>query len=272
MRAEMRTTDCGFPVRRRRGCCHVIGLYSQPAAPAIPTRSLLLSTTDAIIVLGRGVGADGSLPLIARARVERAVALHRQGVAPWLVFTGLCGLLMETRPAVSEAAAMAEHAASLGVPRSAMLLEEEARDTLGNAYFVWKRFMLPRDWWSIRVVTSDFHIPRAAWVFNKVLGPAYDVAFSAASSERFASTLVHRARAERDSAAFLAEWLGTMRDGDVAAIERLIAEEHPAYAATPRVTLQYVRDRMDELARIHRAGEAGVARGHRSVQERTPEL
>lgn len=189
-----------------------------------------------------------------------------------MVFTGLCGLLMEQRPAVSEAAAMAAYAESLGVPRSAMLLEEDARDTLGNAYFVWKRYMLPRDWWSIRVVTSDFHIPRASWVFSKVLGPAYDVAFSAASTERFASTLVHRARAERDSAAFLAEWLGGMRDGDVAAIERLIAEDHPAYAEHPRITIDHVRDRMEELARIHRAGEAGVARGHRLIQDRTPEL
>lgn len=228
--------------------------------------------TDSLVVLGRGVADDGSLPLIARARVERAVALYHQGVAPRIVFTGLCGLLMEKRPAISEAGAMARHAEDLGVPSTAILLEEEARDTLGNAYFVWKRFMLPRDWWSIRVVTSDFHIPRAAWVFQKVLGSAYDVAFSAASSERFASTLVHRARAERDTAAFLAEWLGGMRDGDVAAIERLIAEEHPAYAANPRITVQHVRERMDELARIHRAGEAGVPRGHRVVQDRIPEL
>lgn len=228
--------------------------------------------TDALVVLGRGVSDDGSLPLIARSRVERAVALYEQGVAPWLVFTGRCGLMQDAEPPVTEAAAMAMHAESLGVPRAAMLLESDARDTLGNAYFVWKRFMLTRDWWAIRVVTSDFHIPRAAWVFQKVLGPAYDVAFSSASSERFARTLVHRARAERDTAAFLAEWLGDMRDGDVAAIERLIAEDHPAYAASPRITKDYVRDRVEALARIHREGDAGAGRGHRVVQDRIPEL
>lgn len=230
------------------------------------------SSTSAIVVLGRGVCDDGSLPLIARTRVEKAAALYHQGVSERMIFTGLHSLMTETPHVVSEAMAMANCAASLGVPRSAMLLEEDARDTVGNAYFVWKRFMLPCDWWSVRVVTSDFHIPRAAWVFQKVLGSAYDVAFSAASSERFASTLVYRARAERDTAAFLAEWLGKLRDGDVAAIERLIAEEHPGYAENPRVTKAYVRERVEQLARIHRSGEAGIARGTRLQQDRSPEL
>ena len=229
-------------------------------------------STCALVVLGRGVCDDGSLPLIACTRVEKAAALYHQGVAPWVIFTGRHSLMTEVPPVVTEAVAMARHAEQLGVPRDAMLLEEDARDTVGNAYFVWKRFMLPRDWWSIRVVTSDFHIPRCAWVFQKVLGSAYDVAFSAASSERFASTLVYRARAERDTAAFLAEWLGRIRDGDVAAIERLIAEEHPGYAAHPRVTKQDVRDRVEALARIHRAGEGGIARGSRVQQDRSPEL
>lgn len=231
-----------------------------------------MSATNAIVVLGRGVCDDGSLPLIARTRVEKAAAIFNQGVAPWMILTGRHSLMTETPHVVTEAMAMANYAESLGVPRQAMLLEEDARDTLGNAYFVWKRFMLPRDWWSIRVVTSDFHIPRCAWVFQKVLGSAYDVAFSAASSERFASTLVYRARAERDTAAFLAEWLGGIRDGDVAAIERLIAEEHPGYASNPRVTKADVRERVDALAKIHRAGEGGIARGTRIQQDRAPEL
>lgn len=227
---------------------------------------------DAIVVLGRGVCDDGSLPLIARTRVEKAAALYEQGISPCVIYTGRHSLMTEVPHVVSEAEAMAAYGETLGIPRSAALLEEDARDTVGNAYFAWKRFLLPRDWWSIRVVTSDFHIPRAAWVFQKVLGSAYDVAFSAASSERFASTLVYRARAERDTAAFLAEWLGKLRDGDVAAIERLIAEEHPGYAENPRVTKAYVRERVGELARIHRAGEAGIARGTRIQQDRSPEL
>ena len=230
------------------------------------------AVTDALVVLGRGVADDGLPPLIARTRVEKAVSLFDQGVAPWIVFTGLRSLMTEAPQPVSEAAAMAAYAESLGVPRDAILLEEAARDTVGNAYFVWKQFMLPRDWWSIRVVTSDFHIPRCAWVFQKILGDAYDVAFSAASSERFASTLVFRARAERDVAAFLAEWMAGIRDGDVGAVERFIAHEHPGYALNPRTTRDQVRDRVDAFARIHRAGEAGVPRGHRTTQDRAPEL
>jgi len=231
-----------------------------------------MSRADALVVLGRGVCDDGTLPLIARTRVERAVTLFERGVAPCVVFTGRYSLMTEVPPVATEAAAMAAYAETLGMPREAMLLEEEARDTVGNAYFVWKHFMLPRDWWSIRVVTSDFHVPRTSWVFQKVLGDGYDVAYTAASSERFASSLVHRLRAERDTAAFLVEWLGGMRDGDPAAIERFIAEDHPGYAANPRVTKAQIAQRVGELSRIHRAGEAGVARGHRTIQRREAEL
>jgi hypothetical protein len=35
---------------------------------------------------------------------------------------------------------MAACAAGFGVPRGALLIEEDAKDTLGNAYFTWARF------------------------------------------------------------------------------------------------------------------------------------
>src|SRR5918999_1413099 len=177
---------------------------------------------DAIVVLGSTVNEDGSLPLHAQQRAVRAAMLHAAGVAPRLIFSGRCNLTAAEPPAVSEAAAMAAYAESLGAPRDAIFLEEESRDTIGNAYFVGRKFLEPNQWRSIRVVTSDFHVPRTTWVFHKILGPDYDVSFSPASTELDATVIAARARAEGDIITFLMEWIGPIVEGDREAVERFL--------------------------------------------------
>ena len=229
------------------------------------------SRADAIVVLGRGVDPDGALPRLARRRVERAAELFGWEVAPRIIFSGRCSLMTEVMPPRTEAAAMADYAVSLGLPSRAILLEEESRDTIGNAYFVLRRYLEPNDWMSIRVVTSDFHIQRSAWVFQKVLGLGYDVSFSPAPSELDHTTIAARSREESDIAAFLMEWLGPIPDGDPIALARLIWQEHPGYAVEPTVSRADIQTRIAALARERRA-ELDEPTRHRARQVRVLEL
>jgi uncharacterized SAM-binding protein YcdF (DUF218 family) len=229
------------------------------------------SRADALVVLGRGVDPDGTLPKLAIQRVERAAELFAWGVAPRIIFSGRCSLMTEVMPARTEAAAMADYARSLGLPARALILEEDSRDTIGNAYFVLRNFLEPNDWMSIRVVTSDFHIQRTAWVFQKVFGLGYDVAFSPAPSELDHASVAARAREESDISTFLMEWLGPIRDGDPIALARLIWKEHPGYAPSPTMSKAEIQGRIAALARVHRSSD-GVERGHRVRQERIAEL
>lgn len=206
---------------------------------------------DAIVVLGGGVEPDGSLPPAARTRVERAAEIFHGGVAPRIIFSGRCGLT-SPEPATTEAAAMAAHARALGIPPEAVLLEEESKDTLGNAYFTRERFLVPHGWWSIRVVTSDFHLSRAAWVFRKILGAAYDFSFVSAASGLSPRELIGRALAECKITIFLNEWLQALEEGDDDATRRLMAHEHPGYAHAPTLTHDEMRRRLDEIAKINR--------------------
>jgi uncharacterized SAM-binding protein YcdF (DUF218 family) len=226
---------------------------------------------DAIVVLGRGVDPDGALPDLAKQRVTRAAELFAWGVAPRLIFSGRCSLMTETEPPRTEAAAMAEYAIGLGIPKRAVILEEESRDTIGNAYFVLRRFLEPNDWMSIRVVTSDFHIQRAAWVFQKVLGLGYDVAFSPSPSELDHASIAARAREESDISTFLMDWLGPIADGDPIGLARLIWQEHPGYAPAPTVSRADIQARIAAIARVHRSQDGGP-RGHRLRQLRVAEL
>jgi hypothetical protein len=212
---------------------------------------LIDGAADAIVVLGGGVLPDGTLPPVARARVERAVELFEGGVAPRIIFSGRCGL-SAPEPAVTEAAAMATYAGHFGVPREACLLEEDAKDTLGNAYFTWTRHLEPNGWTSIRVVTSDFHLSRAAWVFRKILGAGFDFALVAAPSGLSPRELIDRALEECKITIFLNEWLEALGDADEDALDRLMANEHPGYADAPTLTHEEMRSRLDEIARINR--------------------
>lgn len=206
---------------------------------------------DAIVVLGGGVNDDGTLPLVAQARVRRAVGLYHAGIAPRLILSGRCGLTA-SRPPVTEARAMADHARELGVDEGALLLEEESKDTLGNAYFTRLRHLEPNGWRSIRVVTSDYHLSRAAWVFQKILGGGYDFSFVAAGSGFTPRELIDRALEECKIMIFMNEWLQALEDADDHAIERLMAQEHPGYADAPTLSHDELRRRLDEIARINR--------------------
>jgi hypothetical protein len=124
---------------------------------------------------------------------------------------------------------------------------------------------------SIRVVTSDFHIQRTAWVFQKVLGLGYDVAFSPSPSELDDATIAARAREESDISTFLMEWLGEIQDGDPIGLARLIWQEHPGYAEEPIVSKAHIQSRIEEIARLHCSAD-GRARGHRVRQTRIAEL
>ncbi|MEO7457581.1 MAG: YdcF family protein [Gemmatimonadaceae bacterium] len=233
--------------------------------PAPPARA------DALVVLGRGVDPDGSLPVLAKQRVERAAELFAWEVAPRIIFSGRCSLMTDTIPDRSEAAAMAEYAAAIGLPPDALLVEDDSRDTVGNAYFVLRRFLEPNEWNAIRVVTSDFHIQRASWVFQKVLGLGYDVSFSASRSELDHSSVAARAREEANINAFLMEWMENIPDGDPVALARFIWTDHPGYAAAPTMTRLEIQERINLLARSHRVDD-GLPRGSRSQQVRVVDL
>lgn len=205
---------------------------------------------DAVVVLGGGVEEDGTLPELARRRVARAVELYEARIAPRIILSGRCGLLVR-EPRVTEAAAMAAYAASCGVPAEALLLEEESRDTLGNAYFTREQYLEPNGWRSIRVVTSDFHLSRAAWVFRKILGADYDFSFVSAFSGLPPRQLIHRALEECKLSIFLNEWLEAVQEGDEHAIEHLMENEHPGYAEAPALSHEELQRRLEEIAHIN---------------------
>ncbi len=134
------------------------------AALAIETwgaRSTSSGTYDAIVVLGCRVTSDGEPSRALARRARRAAQLWAEGRAPILVMTGGVG---DHPP--SEARAAAAVARRLGVPESAIVLEEASTSTAENARFARTLVTATR----VLVVTDAFHAARAARIFRRHFG------------------------------------------------------------------------------------------------------
>ena len=122
---------------------------------------------DAIVVLGGNTAnarANWFEPYdreTAMTRVDRAGELYLAGRAPKVVLSG--GALEGD---VSEARGMAHAIRQLGVPESALILENASRSTYENAALS-REVLRSHGIGSVLVVTSAVHMPRAMAVFRK---------------------------------------------------------------------------------------------------------
>ncbi|HEY6737195.1 MAG TPA: YdcF family protein [Candidatus Saccharimonadia bacterium] len=115
-----------------------------------------LAKSDAIVAIS---GGD------TNARTTEAVNLYKDGWAKHLIFSGAA--LDPNSP--SNAAAMAHAAEAAGVPASAIVLDEAAQNTRGNAAGV-ADIVKQQQYRSIILVTSPYHQRRASLVFHRALG------------------------------------------------------------------------------------------------------
>lgn len=115
---------------------------------------------DAIIVLGAAQYAGRPSPVL-RARVDHAVDLWHEHVAPLLVLTGGVG----DRDTTSEAAVSASYAMRHGVPESAIMLEAQGRTTSESLSSV-ALTLRARHQTSVVLVSDPFHMFRV-WILAR---------------------------------------------------------------------------------------------------------
>lgn len=113
-----------------------------------------LKSADAILCLGGGMDARGTLANATLKRVERCVQLYEAGLAPVIIFTG--GTPTATSP--SAGGEMGRYAVKLGLPEDAVVEEGRAQSTLQNALF---SLDLAQGGDHFIIVTEAFHLPRS---------------------------------------------------------------------------------------------------------------
>ena len=109
---------------------------------------------DAIVVMG-AAQYDGRPSPLFRARLDHAIELFHEGVAPWLVVTG--GKAEGDRTTEADAARL--YAISHDVPDSAILAEDQSRTTLQSIRLV-AALMTERDLETAVFVSDPSHMLR----------------------------------------------------------------------------------------------------------------
>jgi uncharacterized SAM-binding protein YcdF (DUF218 family) len=139
----------------------VVGLVAL-LVPAILAAVILLygmddqaRAADVIIVLGGGQAGTVR-------RTRHAEELYKAGYAPYILCLG--GRPGETGR--SEADRCARTARKHGIPDEAIILEEQSLSTEENAIEA-ARIMRARGWETAIVVSDDFHLWRANWMFER---------------------------------------------------------------------------------------------------------
>jgi uncharacterized SAM-binding protein YcdF (DUF218 family) len=115
---------------------------------------------DALVLLGCRV-EPASLPGPAERRVERAARAFHDGLAPLVVVSG-----GRRWHGALEAERLAAALVARGVPESALLREEQSRNTLENARCT-RALLALAGRTRIGLVSCDWHLPRALWIFRR---------------------------------------------------------------------------------------------------------
>ena len=140
-------------------------------SPSHPTS--LAAHPEVIVVLGGGVLPGGTAAPATLARGTAAADLARAHPVAAIICSGSHGV--GRKPRRSEAAAMADLIAAAGIDRERIFLEDQSRDTIGNAVFVAERHLGAIPPRPVYIVTSPFHLERSVETFRLVLGPAWTI-------------------------------------------------------------------------------------------------
>ncbi len=131
----------------------------------VPRQNTAEKHFDTLIVLGTPAKLDGTPTPELRERIDEGVREYKAGVAPHLIMTGGAA-----HNKLVEGQVMADYAVGEGVPRDAIVVEGQAKDTIQNIWYS-HILMQKNGWHSAEVISSPYHLPRTAMILQHYRGP-----------------------------------------------------------------------------------------------------
>lgn len=130
-------------------------------------QAVQLQDVDCIIVLGCFVETDGTPCDMLRDRLDRGIALYKDGAAPKIIMSGDHGTVE-----YDEVNAMKQYAIDNGVPSSDVFMDHAGFSTYESIYRAKEVFAADK----IIVVTQEYHLSRALYIAEQLGVGAYGVA------------------------------------------------------------------------------------------------
>lgn len=176
----------------------------------------------AIILLSYVLKSDGSLSEIGKERADAALELLTKNKYDRIIVSGSTSGFEKEKP-VSESEALKEYLTVNGIDENLIIKEEKSRDTIGNAIFT-KKIADKENIINLAIVTSDFHIQRAKYVFNLVFGNGYIMEYAESKTKNLTETLVMQ---EKENLELTKIFLNDKTKNEN--LEKLLYKFHPFY-------------------------------------------
>jgi uncharacterized SAM-binding protein YcdF (DUF218 family) len=178
------------------------------------------------VVLGGGIAPDGGPLPSTNARAHRAAQLARERPELMVICSG------DRQPDApagtpSEAALMRDLIVGWGIAAERIAIEDESRDTIGNAVLTAVRHLKGLEPRPLSVITSPFHLERATETFRHVLGYAWQVQ-AVASDET--NDDIERAARETGYLQETTKFFAGVRPGDLRTMAHRLRDRWPYYA------------------------------------------
>lgn len=127
-----------------------------------------IHAADVAIVLGNKVEKDGLPSARLRARLDKAIALYRQGLFPHVIVSGGVG-----GEGFDEAEVMKRYLIENGLPENRIFADSQGATTYLTARNA-SRMMKEKGWRSAMVISQYFHIPRTKLALKRYkVSPVY---------------------------------------------------------------------------------------------------
>ena len=201
--------------------------------------STIANAPELAVVLGGGTAPDGGPLPSTWARAHRGAQLARERPELALVCSG-DRQLDALDGTASEAAVMRDLIVGWGIAPERLAVEDESRDTIGNAVLTTVRYLAGIEPRPLSVITSPFHLERATETFRHVLGYSWQI--QAVAADETDDDLARAARETRYLQETTAFFTG-VRPGDLRTIARRLRDRWPYYAGVKTLDLAASPDR-----------------------------
>ncbi len=186
-----------------------------------------MQNVDVIIILGGDVGKHGELSSETINRLDTFLLLKGDFLRIPVVVSGRGGGFTKDTLTITGAKAMKTYLVEHGISTRQIYLEYFSLDTISNAIFSRRIVERHVNWKRVGLLTSDFHMPRALWIFRKVFGKGFHfVAFQSVSE----SVLKTRNEAHEQYLLPMAKQFLKNAPADTVGLVRLLRRAHPFYS------------------------------------------
>jgi len=201
-----------------------------------------------IVCLGGGLTEQDWPSEKFRARLDKSYELFTPDIHNGIIITSR-GTFRDSHPhTITEAGAGGLYLEGRGVDLRYLMVEDQSMDTLSNAFFTRIRYLAPNGWLRPTIITNEFHMPLARFLFEMVLDGNYTPDFVTAPNAGISDEELERwQKHESEMLNFYQRKFAGVRRGDMAFLEDYIYHHDPAYAKAVDQEHQELTERVQAI-------------------------